>query len=89
MILAGILVINMLPNNISFLDAVNVAGKMEKLNLVNFDFDLEDNIIFDWDNSSFISIPFLFWNRSIASTKILNRKIISPKQIGTNYEWTS
>ena len=33
MILAGFLVINMLPENISFIDALHVAGKMEKLNL--------------------------------------------------------
>ena len=46
MILAGILVLNMLPENISFSDAVNVAGKMGKLNLINFDFSLEDRYNF-------------------------------------------
>ena len=58
MILAGILVINMLPNNISVLDAVNVAGKMGKLNLVNFDFDLEDRYNF-WTGTTAALFLFL------------------------------
>jgi len=58
MILAGILVINMLPNNISFLDAVNVAGKMGKLNLVNFDFDLDDRYNF-WTGTTAALFLFL------------------------------
>lgn len=40
MILAGIIVIQMLP--ISFQEALHVAGKMDKLNVVNFEFDLAD-----------------------------------------------
>ncbi|WP_026953838.1 sodium:solute symporter [Algoriphagus vanfongensis] len=40
MILAGIIVVQMLP--ISFQEALHVAGKMEKLNLVNFEFDPSD-----------------------------------------------
>ena len=40
MILAGIIVIQLLP--ISFGEALHVAGKMEKLNVVSFEFDLAD-----------------------------------------------
>jgi solute:Na+ symporter, SSS family len=40
MILAGIIVIQMLP--ISFQEALHVAGKMDKLNVVSFEFDLAD-----------------------------------------------
>lgn len=40
MILAGIIVIQLLP--VSFGDALHIAGKMEKLNLVNFEFDPSD-----------------------------------------------
>ncbi len=40
MILAGIMVIQLLP--ISMQEALQVAGKMEKLNVVNFEFDLAD-----------------------------------------------
>ena len=42
MIVAGIIVINMLPPEVSFYDAVQVAGKMNKLNLINFSFDWND-----------------------------------------------
>ncbi|KAA5548267.1 sodium:solute symporter [Adhaeribacter rhizoryzae] len=42
MIVAGIIVINMLPPDVSFYDAVQVAGKMDKLNLINFSFDWND-----------------------------------------------
>lgn len=58
MILAGILVLNMLPNNISFFDAVNVAGKMGKLNLVNFDFNFEDRYNF-WTGTTAALFLFL------------------------------
>jgi Na+/proline symporter len=40
MILAGIIVIQMLP--ISFQEALHVAGKMDKLNVVSFEFDFAD-----------------------------------------------
>lgn len=40
MLLAGIIVIQMLP--ISIQEALHVAGKMEKLNVVSFEFDLAD-----------------------------------------------
>tara|TARA_B100000767_G_scaffold166472_1_gene155908 strand:+ start:4016 stop:5725 length:1710 start_codon:yes stop_codon:yes gene_type:complete len=58
MILAGILVLNMLPNNISFFDAVNVAGKMGKLNLVNFDLNFEDRYNF-WTGTTAALFLFL------------------------------
>jgi len=58
MILAGFLVINMLPENISFIDALHVAGKMEKLNLVNFDFSLDDRYNF-WTGTTAALFLFL------------------------------
>lgn len=42
MIVAGIVVVYMLPAEVSFSDAVQVAGKMGKLNLINFSFDWND-----------------------------------------------
>lgn len=42
MILAGALAFYMLPENVSFGNAVSVAGEMGKLNLVNIDFNLTD-----------------------------------------------
>ncbi len=57
MVLAGIMVINMLPEQIGFIDALHVAGKMDKLNVVNFDFDLSDRYNF-W--SGITAALFLF-----------------------------
>ncbi|MFO7822479.1 MAG: sodium:solute symporter [Cyclobacterium sp.] len=44
MILAGIIVIHMIP--VKFTEALHLAGKMEKLNIVNFEFDLSDRYNF-------------------------------------------
>lgn len=55
MILAGILVIYMLP--VKFTDALHVAGKMEKLNIVNFELNLADRYNF-W--SGMTAAVFLF-----------------------------
>jgi SSS family solute:Na+ symporter len=55
MILAGIMVIQLLP--ISMQEALQVAGKMEKLNVVNFEFDLADRYSF-W--SGMTAAVFLF-----------------------------
>ncbi|TXB66014.1 sodium:solute symporter [Vicingus serpentipes] len=57
MILAGIMVISMLPQDIRFSDALHVAGKMEKLNVVNFNFDFNDRYNF-W--SGITAALFLF-----------------------------
>jgi len=55
MVLAGILVIQMLP--VTFTEALYVAGKMDKLNIVNFEFDLSDRYNF-W--SGMTGALFLF-----------------------------
>lgn len=55
MVLAGILVIQMLP--IKFSEALHVAGKMDKLNIVNFELDLSDRYNF-W--SGMTAALFLF-----------------------------
>jgi len=55
MVLAGIMVIQLLP--ISMKEALQVAGKMDKLNVVNFEFDLSDRYSF-W--SGMTAAVFLF-----------------------------
>jgi SSS family solute:Na+ symporter len=55
MVLAGIMVIQLLP--ISMKEALQVAGKMDKLNVVNFEFDLADRYSF-W--SGMTAAVFLF-----------------------------
>lgn len=57
MIVAGILVIRALPEGVGMTDALHVAGKMDKLNVVNFEFDLSDRYNF-W--SGITGAIFLF-----------------------------
>jgi SSS family solute:Na+ symporter len=57
MIVAGILVIKALPEGVGVTDALHVAGKMGKLNVVNFEFDLNDRYNF-W--SGMTGAVFLF-----------------------------
>ncbi|MES2567200.1 MAG: sodium:solute symporter [Bacteroidota bacterium] len=40
--LAAFVVINMLPQNVSFTDALHIAGKMDKLNVIDTKFDLNN-----------------------------------------------
>ncbi|KAA0988884.1 sodium:solute symporter [Dyadobacter aurulentus] len=40
MVIAGVMVVKFLPENVSFTDAIHVAGKMGKVNLIDFSFDL-------------------------------------------------
>jgi len=58
MILAGILVLNMLPEHIGFADAMTIAGTMGKMNMINFDFDLEDRYNF-WTGTTAALFLFL------------------------------
>ena len=58
MILAGVLVLNMLPENIGFIDAMHIAGSMGKLNMVNFDFSLDDRYNF-WTGTTAALFLFL------------------------------
>ena len=57
MILAGILAFLMLPKEVGFVDTVKIAGEMGKLNLVNFQFNIEDRYNI-W--SGLIAGTFLF-----------------------------
>jgi len=57
MILAGIMVIQLLPADIGFQDALHVAGKMGKLEMVDFSFDIEERYTF-W--SGMTAALFLF-----------------------------
>lgn len=46
MVAAFITIIYMLPNNVSFFDAAMIAGKMGKLNTIDFSFNLNDRYTF-------------------------------------------
>ena len=57
MVIAGILLIQYLPEDLQFGEALHVAGSMGKLNVVNFEFDLSDRYNF-W--SGMTAALFLF-----------------------------
>lgn len=57
MVVAGIFVVLSLPEDVTFTDALHVAGKMGRLNVVNFEFDLTDRYNF-W--SGMTGAVFLF-----------------------------
>ncbi len=57
MFLAAVILVFQLPSDVSFGDAVGVAGKMGKLNVVDFEFDLSNRYNF-W--SGMIGGTFLF-----------------------------
>ena len=57
MIVAGVFVVLSLPKEVTFTDALHVAGKMGRLNVVNFEFDLTDRYNF-W--SGMTGAVFLF-----------------------------
>jgi Na+/proline symporter len=57
MVLAGILALNMIPDNVSFKETVQIAGELGKLNLVNLDFNFSDRYNI-W--SGLIAGTFLF-----------------------------
>lgn len=42
MVAAGFMVVHLLPENISFRESLNLAGKMGKLNVIDFSFDLKN-----------------------------------------------
>lgn len=57
MVIAGVLLVFKLPNDIGFDKAVKIAGKLEKLNVVDFSFDLSNRYTF-W--SGMLGGVFLF-----------------------------
>ena len=83
MILAGIIVVNMLPKEISFIDALHIAGKMDKLNLINFDFDLNDRYNF-WTGTTAALFLFLsyFGTDQSQVQRYLTGKSLSQSRLG-------
>lgn len=83
MVIAGILVISMLPKEIGVVDALHVAGKMGKLNLVNFDFDLNDRYNF-WSgiSASFFLFMSYFGTDQSQVQRYLSGKSITQSRLG-------
>ncbi|MEQ9168250.1 MAG: sodium:solute symporter, partial [Fulvivirga sp.] len=83
MIVSGLLVIYSLPDNVGFVDALHVAGKMGKLNVVNFDFDLSDRYNF-WSGITGAVFLFLsyFGTDQSQVQRYLSGKSLSESRLG-------
>ncbi len=83
MIVAGLLVIASLPENVGFVDAMHVAGKMGKLNVVNFEFDLSDRYNF-WSGMTGAVFLFLsyFGTDQSQVQRYLSGKSLSESRLG-------
>lgn len=57
MVIAGVLVVKMMPENVGFVDALHIAGKTGKLNVIDLEFDLNNRYTI-W--SGLIGGTFLF-----------------------------
>lgn len=80
---AFIMIINSLPGDISFLDAAKIAGKMEKLNPITFDFEWKDRYNF-WTGiigGTFLALSYFGTDQSQVQ-RYLSGKSISQSRIG-------
>ncbi|WP_323756107.1 sodium:solute symporter [Roseivirga sp.] len=83
MILAGILVLNALPSGVNMNDALSVAGKMGKLNVVDFTFDLKNKYSF-WSGMTGAVFLFLsyFGTDQSQVQRYLSGKTLSESRLG-------
>ncbi len=83
MITAGIMVVSYLPANVSFGDAVAVAGKMGKMNVVDFSFDWNDRYNF-WSGMTgglFLALSYFGTDQSQVA-RYLGGKSIGESRLG-------
>ena len=83
MVIAGIMVIFLLPKDISFCDAVNVAGKLGKMNIVNLEFDITDryNIWSGLIGGLFLSLSYFGTDQSQVA-RYLSGKSVAESRLG-------
>lgn len=83
MILAGIMVLNSLPSGVGVNDALHVAGKMGKLNVVDFEFDLKNRYSF-WSGMTGAVFLFLsyFGTDQSQVQRYLSGKSLSESRLG-------
>ncbi|MBC5993468.1 sodium:solute symporter [Pontibacter cellulosilyticus] len=83
MIIAGIMVVSYLPANVSFGDAVEVAGKLGKMNVVDFSFDWDDRYNF-WSGMTgglFLALSYFGTDQSQVA-RYLGGKSIGESRLG-------
>ena len=83
MILAGIMVIYLLPSNVGFKDALHVAGKMGKLEMVDFSFDINERYTF-WSGMTAALFLFMsyFGTDQSQVQRYLSGKSLSESRLG-------
>lgn len=80
---AFFMILNSLPQDISFLDATKIAGKMGKLNAITFDFDWKDRYNF-WSGligGTFLALSYFGTDQSQVQ-RYLSGKSIAQSRIG-------
>ncbi|QCR23346.1 sodium:solute symporter [Pontibacter sp. SGAir0037] len=83
MLVAGYMVVSFLPEDVSFGDAVAVAGKMGKMNLVDFSFDWNDRYNF-WSGITgglFLMLSYFGTDQSQVA-RYLSGKSITESRLG-------
>jgi solute:Na+ symporter, SSS family len=83
MFIAGFLVVHNLPENVSFGNAVEIAGKMGKMNVVDFDFDITNqyNVWSGIIGGFFLALSYFGTDQSQVS-RYLNSKSIGQNKLG-------
>jgi Na+/proline symporter len=83
MVVAFFMVFRLLPSDISFLDAAHVAGKMGKLNVINFAFDWKDryNIWSGLIGGAFLALSYFGTDQSQVQ-RYLSGRSIAQSRIG-------
>jgi SSS family transporter len=83
MVLAGIVVLQMLPANLSFMDTLHIAGKMGKLNAISTEFDLNDryNIWTGMIAAVFLFMSYFGTDQSQVQ-RYLNGKSLAQSRLG-------
>jgi SSS family transporter len=74
---ALVMILRLLPPDISFLDATNVAGKMGKLNVINFGFDWKDryNVWSGLIGGTFLALSYFGTDQSQVQRYLSGRSI--------------
>ena len=83
MCIAGFLVVHYLPDNVSFINAVKIAGKMDKLNIIDFNFDITNqyNVWSGVIGGFFLALSYFGTDQSQVS-RYLNSKSIGQNRLG-------
>jgi len=83
MVIAGFMVVSYLPENVGFDDAVAVAGKMGKMNVIDFSFDWDDRYNF-WSGLTgglFLALSYFGTDQSQVA-RYLGGKSIGESRLG-------